>query len=166
MNNNDKDIILNYIHEILGFNVYIENLPATPFKEIPLYLRSANSYYLLRFEGYRLILSFSKEEKQKTALQLKKQSQVIFKNTGMKVVFGMDKQSSLLRKRLIQEKINFIIPGSRLYLPELLIDLKEIIPRPKYFPDFLSPSAQFLLLYHLQIEQLGAFSFKEIAQKL
>jgi DNA-binding HxlR family transcriptional regulator len=166
MNNNYKDFILKYIRETLGFNAYIENLPATPFKEIPLYLKYTNSYYLLRFEGYRLILSFSQEKTQKTALQLKKQSQVIHKNTGMKVVFGMDKQSPLLRKRLIQEKINFIIPGGRLYLPELLIDLKEIIPKPKYFPDFLSPSAQFLLLYHLQIEHLDSLSFKEIAQKL
>jgi hypothetical protein len=166
MNNNYKELIQKYIHETLGFNVYVDKLPDTQLKEIPLYLRYTNSYYLFRIEGYRFILSFEKDKVSKTALQLKKQSQAIFKNTGIKVIFGMDKQSPLLRKRLIQEKINFIIPGGRLYLPELLIDLKEIIPRPQYFPEFLSPSTQVLLLYHLQIENLESFSFKEIAKKL
>jgi biotin operon repressor len=166
MNNNYKDSIEKYIHETLGFNVYIEKLSDVYLKAIPLYLKYSDSYYLLTLDGCRFILSFNKDNVPKTALQLKKQALSILKNTGVKVIFGMEKQSSLLRKRMIQEKINFIVPGSRLYLPELLIDLKEIIPCPRYFPDFLSPSTQFLLLYHLEVEYLDSFSFKEIAEKL
>ncbi|MDR0506054.1 MAG: hypothetical protein LBH32_04455 [Dysgonamonadaceae bacterium] len=166
MNNNYKQKLLNYLNDTLGFNVSIEKLPDAKLRELPLYLRQSDFYYTMDIEDHKFLLLFSKNDTHKTALQLKKHFQIISKNLGMKVVALMDTQSPLFRKRLIQEKVNFIVPSGRLYLPELLIDLKESIPNVGIFSEFLSPSAQFLLLYHLQMEYLESFSFKEIAKKL
>jgi hypothetical protein len=166
MNSNYKDTIIKYLQDTLGFVARIEKLSDIQLKGLPLYLKYSNLYYVLELDAHKLILTFSKDKTSKTALQFKKQSQIISKYMGMKVVFAMDTQSPLLRKRLIQEKVNFIMPGSRLYLPDLLTDIKEVIVKPSVFPDLLSPSAQLLLLYHLQVDSLESFSFKEIAQKL
>jgi hypothetical protein len=166
MNSNYKERIINYLEETLGFSVTLEKLPDLQLKELPLYLKQTNSYYDMELDGHKLILTFSKENTPKTALQLKKIAQILFKSTEKKIIFGMDTQSPMLRKRLIQEKVNFIIPGSRLYLPELLTDIKEVYTLPQVFPNLLSPSAQLLLLYHLSVEYLDSFSFKEIAVKL
>jgi hypothetical protein len=166
MNSNYKDAILKYLHDTLGFIAQIEKLPDIQLKGLPLYLKYSNLYYILELDSHELILAFSKDKISKTALQFKKQSQIISKSMEKKVIFCMDSQSSLLRKRLIQEKVNFIMPGSRLYLPELLTDIKEVTAKPSIFPERLSPSAQLLLLYHLEVDSLDAFSFKEIAQKL
>jgi hypothetical protein len=166
MNSNYKDAIIKYLHDTLGFVAYIEKLPDTQLKRLPLYLKYTNLYYKLELDSHKLILVFAKDKVLKTALQLKKQSQIISKSMEMKVVFGMERQSPLLRKRLVQEKINFIMPESRLYLPELLTDIKEVKTKSPVFPDLLSPSAQLLLLYHLSVDSIEQFSFKEIAQKL
>jgi hypothetical protein len=166
MNGNYKDTIIKYLHDTLGFVAQIEKLPDSQLKALPLYLKYSNLYYALELDGHQLILTFSKDKISKTALQFKKQSQIISKYMEMKVIFAMDTQSPLLRKRLIQEKVNFIMPGSRLYLPDLLTDIKETVVKPPVFSDLLSPSAQLLLLHHLQVDSLESFSFKEIAQKL
>jgi hypothetical protein len=166
MNSNYKDAIVKYLHDTLGFVARIEKLPDIQLKGLPLYLKHSNLYYILELDGHKLILAFTKDKVSQTALQFKKQAQIVSKSLGMKVVFGMDAQSPLLRKRLIQEKVNFIMPGSRLYLPELLMDIKEVVAKVPAFTELLSPSAQLLLLYHLQVDSLEPFSFKEIAQKL
>jgi hypothetical protein len=166
MNSNYKEAIIKYLHDTLGFVAHIEKLSDIQLKELPLYLKYANLYYVLELDGHKLLLAFTKDKVSKTALQLKKQSQIISKSMRMKVIFGMDTQSPLLRKRLVQEKVNFIMPGSRLYLPELLMDIKEVASKPPIFSEQLSPSAQLLLLYHIQVDSLEPFSFKEIAQKL
>jgi hypothetical protein len=166
MNSNYKNVIIKYLHDTLGFVTRIEKLSDVQLKGLPLYLKYSNLYYNLELDGHKLILVLAKEKNSKTAIQLKKQSQIVSKSLGMKVIFGMDMQSSLLKKRMIQEKVNFIVPESRLYLPELLTDIKEVVKKPLNFSDRLSPSAQLLLLYHLQINSLEVFPFKEIAQKL
>ena len=102
----------------------------------------------------------------KTAGQLKKQSQAMSNLLNLPVAFVMDNQSSQLKRRLIQEKIGFIVPESQVYLPQFLISLTENARPVHSFPELLSPSAQLLLLYHLQKEYLEPFSLKEIAQKL
>jgi DNA-binding transcriptional ArsR family regulator len=76
------------------------------------------------------------------------------------------------RKRLIEKRINFIVPGKQLFLPELLVDLRESYPRPKAKQknEKLLPSAQFLLIYHIiqryENWKLEEHPFKEIAEKL
>ena len=47
----------------------------------------------------------------------------------------------------------------------MLISLKEN-GRQQTFPELITPSAQLLLLYHLQVEHLEKFTFKDIAKKL
>ena len=61
---------------------------------------------------------------------------------------------SFERRRLIQRRISFIVPGRQTYLPVALVDLREqakgghrVVEQPK---ERLSAPAQVLLLYHLQ----------------
>lgn len=157
--------IRKYLHESLGFTVNVAKLPDSQVKKLPMYLAYGYTYYLLELDGQLFILAYC-GEMPKTAGQLKKQAQDISHHLGMRVVFAMDTQSAGLKRRMIQDKINFIVPGNQLYLPELLIDLKENIKSMQTYPTLLSPSAQALLLFHLQVERLEGFSFKEIADKL
>jgi len=70
------------------------------------------------------------------------------------------------RIRLIEKQIPFIIPGKQMYLPDLLIDLKELGNKPKGLPATMRPATQFLLLYHLQVETLEGINLKGVAEKL
>ncbi|WP_338103003.1 hypothetical protein [Methanolapillus millepedarum] len=81
------------------------------------------------------------------------------------VILAVSSLSAETRRKLIQNKINFMIPQNQLYLPDLLMDLKDPV-RQKRKTEFISPAAQLLILYHLQIESLEIFSLKEIAKKI
>lgn len=61
------------------------------------------------------------------------------------------------RQRLIQKHIPFIVPGTQLYLPDLLIDLREHFAGQRAKPvELLSPSAQGIFLMALE-QRLGKF---------
>jgi hypothetical protein len=130
-------------------------------------LSHAYNYSLLEIDGGSfLLLAEEGNMNSKTAEQLKKQAKVIFHYTDLPAVFVLYNQSMQIRRNMIRSRISFIVPENQIYLPELLLYLKEnnrqIHPRS----EFLTPSAQLLLLYHLQVKHLEEFSFKEIAERL
>jgi hypothetical protein len=73
---------------------------------------------------------------------------------------------SYARNRMVRLEIPFIVPGSQVFLPPLLVDLRERQPvaikhsRGK----MLTPAAQCLVLYHLQRESLTKKPLQEIAK--
>ena len=73
---------------------------------------------------------------------------------GSNVAFVFLALPTFDRKRLIQRRIPFLVPGRQTYLPVALIDLREkakggqrLLDEPK---ERLSAPAQVLVLYHLQ----------------
>jgi DNA-binding MarR family transcriptional regulator len=53
------------------------------------------------------------------------------------------------RKRLIEQKVPFIVPGNQMYLPMLAIDLREHFRRIRAEVPSFSPSTQVVVLYAL-----------------
>ncbi|MDR1896121.1 MAG: hypothetical protein LBR10_04935 [Prevotellaceae bacterium] len=160
------DNIRRYLQETVGLTVNMEKLPDTLLRKLPMYLIYGYDYYLLEHEGNLTVLADCGNDMSKTAEQLKKQSKTISQQLGMPVVFAMDSQSVQLRRRMVSEKTGFIVPGSQVYLPHLWINLTENVQPSQSYSERLSPSAQLLLLYHLQVEHLDVFPLKEIAVKL
>jgi len=63
------------------------------------------------------------------------------------VVYVIDALASYERRRLIEQKVPFIVPGNQLYLPDLGIDLREYFrQRSSVGETALSPSAQAMLI--------------------
>lgn len=82
--------------------------------------------------------------------------------TGVLVITGME---AYVRKRLIERKISFIIPFKQMYLPNLMIELREFGTRPQSQLATMAPATQLLLLYHLQKDSLEGKNFKVLADK-
>jgi hypothetical protein len=161
-----KNKVQKYLKETVGLSADITKMQDEQLKKLPLYLEHAYHYYLFESEGQLLALAENNAAIFKTAGQLKKQSNAIRQYLGMPVVFVINNPSAQLKRKMIQERINFIVPESQVYLPELLISLKENGRQAQSFPELITPAAQLLLLYHLQVERLEKFTFKDIAQKL
>lgn len=71
---------------------------------------------------------------------------------------------SMVRRNLLNKKINFVVPGQQIYFPELYISLKESDSIKRIKPKQLSLPAQVLLLYHLQKRSLTDSPLSEIAK--
>ena len=81
-------------------------------------------------------------------------------------IFVAQRVQSNQRQRLIQMRIPFIVPGTQMYLPELLIDLREHFAGQRAKPvETLSPSAQAIFLTALE-QRLERFENAHAITKL
>jgi hypothetical protein len=158
-----------YINKTLNLTAAYTSLTKTELGKLPLYI--TEQYHFLKVPLFKieLVLAHLKDSDQLSILQTEKQVRLIEQILQLPVVVVIDQVAAFNRKRLIAKRINFIVPDKQLFLPQLLIDLRETKSYPKSKNEKLLPSAQFLLLYHILYTkekwQMERHSFKEIASK-
>lgn len=80
--------------------------------------------------------------------------------TGHRPIFILDSAPTYDRRRLMEKDVYFVMSGKYAYLP-MLVALERTSARP--MPRKLSAAAQYILLYHLQIEDIGGKPIGAIA---
>lgn len=163
---------LRYIQETLGIQPTATPVAKSYLDRLPMYINETFKLYRTDLFNTEIILAELKNNDELSIQQTEKQVQQIKNLLNQKVVVVLENIQAYNRKRLIGKGINFIVPGKQLYMPDLLIDLREsfVHPKTRQKNETLLPSAQFLLIYHIihrnQQWKLEEHSFKEIAQKL
>lgn len=158
-----------YIKTVLGADLVTEKIGGVKLNSIPFFIKEGYVFYWATFYGHEFILVKTKGDIQSTTLQIEKQLQQIKNNFKKKVILVAENITAINRKRLIDKGVNFIVPGKQLFLPALLIDLREdfrIADRKQHRKKLL-PSAQFILLYKIlyQKDKIEQKNFKELAEK-
>jgi len=163
---------LKYIEETLGIQPTATPIAKSYLDRLPMYIHETFKLYSTNLFNTGIILAELKNEDELSIQQTEKQVQQIKNLLNLKVVVVLENVQAYNRKRLIEKGINFIVPGKQLYMPDMLIDLREsfVHPKVKQKNETLLPSAQFILIYHIihrnQQWKLEEHPFKEIAQKL
>ncbi len=163
---------LRYIQETLCIQPTLTPIAKSYLDRLPMYIHETFRLYRTELFNTEIILAELKNDDELSIQQTEKQVQQIIKLLNHKVVVVLKNVQAYNRKRLIEKGVNFIVPGKQLYMPDLLIDLRESFahPKTKQKKETLLPSAQFLLIYHIthrnQQWKLEEHPFKEIAQKL
>lgn len=163
---------LRYIQKTLGIQLTATPIAKNYLDRLPMYIHETYKLYKTELFNTKIILAELKNEEELSIQQTERQVRQIRKILNQMVVVVLENVPAYNRKRLIEKGINFIVPGKQLYLPELLMDLRETYthPKAKQKNEKLLPSAQFLLIYHIihrnQHWKLEEHPFKEIAQKL
>jgi len=153
-----------YLKSTLGIEPKIRALKADELKTLPMYI--TNGYTIHRIELFQRDFLLVKVKNDFIINRLKKHLDIIRETFNINTIAVIPQLKAYIRSRLIEKKIPFIIPAKQMYLPDLLIDLKEFGNKPKEISKTMQPAAQFLLLYHLQIETLEGINLKGIAEKL
>ncbi|QZT38642.1 MarR family transcriptional regulator [Halosquirtibacter xylanolyticus] len=160
-----------YLKEILGEPIGIERLPKNQLKVMPLYIYHAYNIYETTLLNQHVILLENKNVDDFKISQTDKHIELLREAFSMPVVLVLAQLASYNRLRLIDKRINFIVPGKQLFIPDLMMDLREsFAPYKKQNKETLTPSAQLIVLYHIlnrdEAEAIKNLSFKEIAEKL
>jgi hypothetical protein len=153
-----------YLKSALGVEVETQPLMADKLRALPLYITGEYTIQLIKLYRHDFLLVEVKHDF--TTDSLKKHLETIRAAFDTNTIAVITQLEAFKRARLIEKKIPFIIPGKQMYLPDLLIDLKEFGNKPKELPVAMRPATQFLLLYHLQVEPLEGINLKGIAEKL
>ena len=150
-----------YLKSTLGIEPKIKTLKADKLKKLPLYITHGYTiHYIELFQRDFLLVIVGFEF---ITNRLKKHLKIIRDAFEINTIAVIPQLEAYSRARLIEKKIPFIIPGKQMYLPDLLIDLKEYGNKPKEIPKIMRPATQFLLLYHLQVKSLEGINLKGIA---
>jgi len=155
-----------YLNEILGISVRLKDLPKSKRSALPFFLQHLYAFEKGELFERDIIFLKVKSDEPPTAAQLRKHSEVVEKTLNHPVVFVLPPIESYKRKRLIQKKVAFVIPGKQLFIPQLFIDLREYKETVLKKQENLLPAAQCLFLFHLLKKDLQKFNFKTIAEIL
>ncbi|MBC7702745.1 MAG: hypothetical protein H7274_02215 [Rhodoferax sp.] len=137
--------VLRYLHEVLG----IEARGVKPWaraNELPYFLRDTFQFSELELLGQPIVLAIGHAQAKQSLSEVRTWLDKVKALAGQPVVYVTDALASYERRRLIEHKVPFIVPGNQLYLPDLGLDLREYFRQRVPAAQALSPSAQAILI--------------------
>ncbi|MBN1342443.1 MAG: MarR family transcriptional regulator [Phycisphaerae bacterium] len=145
-----KDLIAElerYLSETLGVAVAPE--PWERDRRLPLFLQERYRFFQAQLLGRPCLLMTDKGIGQESPATIRKHiEQVQAKWDGL-VVYVRERIEAYNRKRLIEQKVPFIVPGNQMYLPILGVDLREHFRKRRPERTTLRPSTQVVLIHTL-----------------
>ncbi|MCG2758539.1 MAG: transcriptional regulator [Desulfobacteraceae bacterium] len=136
-----------YLSDTLGITVTLSK-PANP-EPLPFFLQDIYDMFQVRLLNEDFIVLASKNDSELTPATIHKHIDIVSQQLKMKAVFVHSNISSFNRKRLIEYKVPFVIPGNQMYLPDLGIDLRAYFIKKRSKAAIFGPSTQAVILYAL-----------------
>lgn len=155
--------IKQYLLETLGTNISPKNWQ--PSRRLPLFLREGYTYYEAEILGTDCLLMADREPGRSAATVRKHMKQVRGKWDG-DIIYVREKANSDERRRLIEQKVPFVVPGNQMYLPLLGIDFREHFRQLHDEGTALTPASQAAILLLLNHTTSKSYSAQELADRL
>jgi len=144
-----------YLTEVLGDpDIKVHRLDAEA--NLPYYLTDAFRLSKVSLFGHDILLANPRQDHADPSInrpmQLRKAMDALKNATGRSAAYLCQALAAYERIRLIKQQVPFIVPGNQLYLPILLLDLREhfVTPRVRR-PSHLTPTTQAFFLTALQL---------------
>lgn len=163
----DVDVeVQRYVYAVLGAGLSISAWEAA--SQLPYFLQDAYEFRRVEILGRQMVLAVDRHEHKRTGRDLRVHLARIAAIADLPVVYVINSLASHERRRLVEGKIPFIVPGNQLYLPMLGIDLREYFRQPQQPADKpLSPATQAIWIAALMRKLwLAEWAPEEIATEL
>jgi DNA-binding MarR family transcriptional regulator len=122
-----EEKVVDYIKKKFGLQPELENY--SRIKSLPLHLRSRYKLTTLNLLNRTFLLVNPHDESDIKPARINKQLNIFKEITGLEPVIILSRITAVLRKWFIQYKIAFIVPENHLYIPALMLELKDFFPR-------------------------------------
>lgn len=157
-----------YLAQIAGDRLWIQRTPPPNIQRLPLFLRERYEFAEVDLFGRRLLLALEKEATpEATASHYARELHGLRYALSGEIVLVLKPIPAHVRNSLVQQHVPFIVPGTQMFLPMMMIDLREqYLRKGTKAPERLSTVAQVMVLYHLVRHPLNHVSLAEIADRL
>jgi len=153
----DVNIMKTKNNIVIAFQKYLENALGIPITVIewqeqvtlPFFLRDAYAFYTTVLLNTNCLIMYPKNNQELTPFSVKKHMSLVHEKWPGEIIYLNDGITAYNRKRLIEQKVSFIVPDKQMYLPFLGMDLREHFRKLKEAPIQFSPSTQNVVIYVL-----------------
>ena len=136
-----------YVHDVLG--VSAKPTPWNGADRLPHFLKERYRFARTELLGLHVLLVIDTNSEEQSPAMVRKHMDILQAKQHANLIYVRAQVTAYNRKRLIERKVPFIVPGNQMYLPMLAVDLREHFHRIREeFPTF-SPSTQVLVIYAL-----------------
>ncbi|MEE3416086.1 MAG: hypothetical protein VZR53_12040 [Prevotella sp.] len=156
--------VAKYCKKMSGQEMVPKTIDKQLLGQLPIIITGNYDCYEAMFTDVPILLLVTNNNDH-TPLQLQKHQQIVTKLTGRYAIFVLKNVASYNISRLIDARVNFIIPEKLIFVPSLLIYLREIKDGRQLENEVMPGTAQCILLYHLQRGNLNGWTTRQLAEK-
>lgn len=132
-------------------------------KRLPLAIASGYHFFDIELMETQVTIAVPAELDNISPMQLAKHQVKMVEAFHHPVVFALDNVASYNISRLTHAKVDFIVPEKLIFIPSLLIVIRELKSSIKAMPEKMPPVVQMLVLYHLEKVSINGLTASEIA---
>ncbi len=153
-----------YVHDALG--VAVKTKPWSGAGRLPHFLNERYRFAQAELLGVHALLVIDTNPEEQSPATVRKHLDILQTKQQADVIYVRTRVAAYNRKRLIEQKVPFIVPGNQMYLPMLAIDLREHFRRLREESPTFSPSTQVVVLHALLHDAGQVLIPAEMAQQL
>jgi hypothetical protein len=133
-----------YLHETLDADAHIRQWDGA--RNLPYYLQDAFDLYEFQLRDREILLASGRKGQTPKLRTLRTQLDKLVHLADRPVVFATSTLASYERRRLVEQKVPFVVPGNQLYLPDLGIDFREYFRQPHSAVTAFTPATQAMFI--------------------
>ena len=139
-----------YVSTMLNEQVKLTPLDNDAIGHLPIAVSSEYKFYQTYLFQHPILLCFCLDSTDITPAKLDKQKALIANRLEMIPVFVLEKIASYNLQRLVNQRVNFIIPQKQMFISDLIIDLRRQRGSNEHTYAAIPPLAQCVILYKLE----------------
>jgi DNA-binding MarR family transcriptional regulator len=137
-----------YLSESFGLEASFQDWGQA--ENLPQFLRQGYEFAEMKLQGQQIVVMRNRPDGSMTPAIVRKHVEQIRERSGLPALYVTASMASFDRRRFIEYKIPFAVPGNQLYLPPLGIDLRDHFRAAAIDTEKpITPSAQVVLLKFL-----------------
>jgi DNA-binding MarR family transcriptional regulator len=136
-----------YVQEALG--VSVKPTPWSGANHLPHFLKERYKFAQAELLGLPALFVIDTNPEEQSPATIRKHLETLQTKQHANLIYVRARVTAYNRKRLIEQKVPFIVPGNQMYLPMLAIDLREHFRTIREESPTFSPSTQVVVLYAL-----------------
>ncbi len=144
---NRIEAVERYLDEVLGVRGKIR--PWKRKAKLPFFMVDYYAFYETSLLGHSCLLMIAQEGSEVTPAKIRKHWELAQSKYQGLCIYVPAAITSYNRKRIIEHRVPFIVPGNQMYLPDLGIDLREYFRKLRTTKKSFSPATQLVVIYAL-----------------
>jgi hypothetical protein len=158
--------LTDYLKTITGSATDFRDAPAAAASRLPLFLRERYQLRSLGLFGRDCLLALETPGWETgSPAEYAAHAQTMLAQFAEPITLVVPQVASYARNRMVRAGTPFIVPGSQLFMPFMMVDLRERFAAPATDAGQpLTPAAQCILLYHLLRTPLTGMPLQDIAK--